>query len=385
MWSAQFIKAMRTTRWTMIALRRLLLLSTIAIVTAESGFSAPAANVSLANLLGQADAVVVATIQSTALSGPDAVLSLVINRVVKGSLTSGSSLPVTWSPSTSSGPIGVGTGAKGTGIWFLKQQGPAWIVLPVAIGPVPLDAIYINVPSGALPLAYAYDASLASVNRLSNEIAAAAQDPAAATALARIASSGATDDLGSNVLLPMWTQLSLSPTPITRAIGLAGQIRLGLPTALAALSNTDPRTFTSDAQDHLSAAICRYTNGDSGAVSSLGALTKSAYADNLKFCAVHALRAIHNKEALAYLSPLLDSASARLQYEAVAGIASFANGLPIQTPANTANMSLYTVPPNAPFATADTQKHFPTQRAFTKQPQTYISFWKSWLVMHAVN
>jgi len=357
-------------------------LAMIATIAHVHAFGSPAASLSLASLLGEADAVVVGSANVTALSGTDVAISLVISRVVKGAVGAGTILPVTWSLS-STVPFSLGT--TGTGIWFLQQQGSSWIVLPVTAGEVPLSAVYINVPSGPLPVGYSYDASLPSVNRLANEIAVAAQDPVAGAQLAHIAASGAIDGLGSGVLLPIWTQLSSSSVPLTRAIGLAGQIRLGLPAPLAVLAGADPGAFTSDAQDHLSASICRYTGSDSGSVGSLGALAQSTYADNLIFCAIHALREIHSSDTLTYLAPLLDSSSARIQYEAVAGIASFANGLPTQTPGNTANMSLFTIPQAAPFATADTQNYYPTMSAFAKQPQIYITFWKNWLLTHAVN
>jgi hypothetical protein len=369
----------------MSILRRSGFTAAIALIAAGSGLGAPAANVSLAVLLNQADAVIVATVEAAVASGPDVALSLIVSRVVKGSLGSGSSVPVTWVPVTSSVKVGAGEAAEQTGIWFLKQQGPTWVVLPITVGAVPVNAIYVHVPSGALPVAYAYDAGLPSESRLAYEIAAAAQDPLAATELAHVAASGAVDGLGSDVLPPIWAQLSSSTTPITRAIGLAGQIRLGSAAALVVLSNMDPSAFTSVAQDLLSAGICGYRSSDSAAVGGLGALTKSSYADNVRFCAVHALREIHSKEALAYLAPLLDSASLRSQYEAVAGIASFANGLPIQTAANTATLSDLAVPPDAPLATTDTQKYFPSQSAFARQPQMYISFWKSWLLTHPIN
>jgi hypothetical protein len=359
--------------------------ASLAMITAIApvhAFASPAASLSLAGLLGEADAVVVGTAYVTALSGTNVAISLVISRVVKGIVGAGTSLPVTWSLG-STVPFSMGT--TGTGIWFLKQQGSSWIVLPVTAGEVPLSAVYISLPSGPLPIGYAYGASLPSANRLANEIAVGVQDPVAGVQLAHIAASGAIDGLGSGVLLPIWTQLSSSSVPLTRAVGLAGQIRLGLPAPLAVLAGADPGAFTSDAQDHLSASICRYTGSDSGAVGSLGALAQSAYADNLRFCAIHALREIHSSNTLAYLAPLLDSSSSRIQYEAVAGIASFANALPIQTSGNTTNMSLFTIPQVAPFTTADTQKFYPTLSAFALQPQIYVTFWKNWLLAHAVN
>ncbi|HCC56540.1 MAG TPA: hypothetical protein DEQ47_04635 [Solibacterales bacterium] len=362
-----------------------LLLAAIAFTTAANvGLSAPAASLQLGSLLRQSDAVVNGSIESTVPSGTSVVVNLLVTRTIKGAVLTGTPLNATWTPETQlqfSSSIRNGE----SGIWFLKQSGAAWAVLPVALGAVPISGIYIHVPAGPLPSIFAYDDSLPASNRLADELAAAAQSTETAVALGHILASGAADDLGSNVLGSIWGQLASSATPMTQAIGLAGQIRVGNSAGLAVLATVGPQAFSADAQDHLSTAICRYNASDIGAIQSLGALVTSAYAENVKLCAGHALRAIHSKEAVKYLMPLLDSPSRRMQYEAVAGIASFANGFPVQTANNTVDMSVLAANPNAPPATTDTLRYFPTLSAFQKQPDTYISYWKNWLLAHSIN
>ena len=152
--------------------------------------------------------------------------------------------------------------------------------------------------------------------------------------------------------------------------------------ALAALARSDPTTFDPMSVSYLASAICRYTGGDAGGISSLGALARSTYGGRVPLCAAHALRSIHSGDAVRELVPLLDSPVQRLQYEAVAGIASFANGLPVTTPANIRNMSFLAVPSSAMSASPDTMQNFPALGEFLRQPQVYISFWKNWLVTH---
>jgi hypothetical protein len=343
----------------------------------------PASYASLGLLLSQADAVVVGTIQGGAVSGPIVNINLLVARVVEGSLVAGTSVQVIAAPALlPTGTPGVG---NGTGIFFLREQGSAWRLMPTAIGGVPLDQMYISALSSPLPAAYAYNIDTPPANRLAREIGAAAEDPAAGPAIARMVGAGALDDLGQGVLQPIWTQLSSSSEGLAKAVGLGGQIRGGAANALATIVSADAATFTANAQDHLSAAICAYRSTDAAGISSLGALTTSNYSSSVKYCAAHALRSVHNTSALPFLAALLDSTTPALQYEAVAGIASFAIGLPVQTPGNVANSGFLAASQNAPDASSNTRSNFPSRAAFSKAPQQYISFWKSWLGTHPPN
>jgi hypothetical protein len=314
------------------------------------------------------------------------VFDVVVLRTVKGAVNSGSVLSATWTPWTQLQGSGSVLQNRDTGIWFLRQSGAGWSVLPIAIGAIQLNGVYIRVPSIPLPPAFTYVASAGSATKLAYELGAAALDASTAAPLAHILAVGAADDLGPNVLSPIWSELSSSAVPLVRAIGLAGMIRVGSSTAVAALTVTGvAQGFGADAQEHLSVAICGYRPSDSAAIANLGLLTNRGYQQNVMLCAAHALRSIHSTSAVKALIPLLDSSSIRIQYEAIAGIASFANGLPVQTSANTADMSFMALPANAPLATADTRRNFPTLRNFEKQPQVYLGFWKNWLVSHPIN
>ena len=359
---------------------RMLWLTASVVVMMVPGLAAPAAPLPLGKLLQMADAVVVATVQNQVVSGPDVSLSLTAVRVLKGSVMPGSNLYVTWSPPVPPDSTLLGRSTAGSGVWFLKQGAAGWTALPISAGAISFEGVYFTVPSRSLQAGNAYDPQASLQERFASELAAAARDPESAPAVAHVIAGGAIDDFDPVVLSPIWSQLASDPSASTRAIGLAGQIRLGASSALVAVANTDAAAFPADAQDHLSIAICQYHNPDSAGINALGALVKSSYADTVRFCAMHALRAIHNKDTLVYLSALLDAGSVRAQYEAIAGIASFANGFPIQAAENAANMGFLTASGNAPLATSDTQKYFPTRSAFAKQPEMYVSFWKNWLV-----
>jgi hypothetical protein len=115
-------------------------------------------------------------------------------------------------------------------------------------------------------------------------------------------------------------------------------------------------------------------------VSVLGALSRSPVAiPRLQFCAAAALRAIHTKETLVYLQALLDSPEPTVRYEAVAGMASFANSGSIpREPALVVDGVVAARPSDNKFKNSQTLDNFPAVDTFRSNEGTYIAFWKNW-------
>lgn len=353
----------------------LLLVSSATLLTAS-----PGASLSLGRLLGQSDAVIVGTITGAVRSGTDVAISVDVVRVPKGPIVPGTSVQLTWSAANSMDQHpDPGNYLNGrTELWFLKQNGAGWDVLPVSAGGLLGVNVSIALPPGARPGLYD-SAGKSTAGRLARDLAIAAEDPKTSIALAYIFMSGAADDLDPAVLSQLWAETAASPLALTRAIGLSGQIRTGQPAALAVVTGLDPAEIASHEKALLSNAVCAYRNGDNGGIDSLGKLADARYAQSLQPCAAHALRSIHTRGTIQYLRRMLDSDSPQIQYEGVAGLASFANGLPVQTAANTVSMEFLKTAPNAPFASGETEKNFPAIDTFHENPQAYIQFWKSWL------
>jgi hypothetical protein len=180
------------------------------------GLGAPAANVSLAALLGQADAVIVGVVADLAVSGRDVAVTISVTRTIKGSLSKHITALAIWSPLAPPEAIPSSFDPGASGIWFLKQQGTNWVVLPVAVGAVPFSQIYFSVPSGTLAAKYAYAPTVSTQTKLAWEIAAAMSDPRTRPAAMHIIGSGVLDDLGSSVLSPVWAGLVASSTRLSR-------------------------------------------------------------------------------------------------------------------------------------------------------------------------
>ena len=204
-------------------------------------------------------------------------------------------------------------------------------------------------------------------------------DPATAKIISRLEKSRSLADLGPE-LQQMLTQIASSPQIATSATGLAGQVRLGTPSALAAVVRSNLASSPADTQSQLANAVCEYRNTDVGGVAALGALLSSQYADAMRVCATYALREIHSRETLPFLEKLLDDSSAQIRYDAVIGIAQFAISFPmvgmVEKPAAIAT---FTPPPSV---TNEMRQHYPAQGLFLKNEQEYISYWKTWLAAH---
>jgi hypothetical protein len=356
---------------------------------AQPVFGGVAGSYSVGGLLTQADQVVVATVRTSSSSAHTLSLDLVVSRALKGTATAGSSITATLSsPNVTALTPGVlrmnGTVSANllvgrTGLWFLKQSGTEWVVLPLMGGDISQDDLYLPVPSGTLPPAFAYDIGAAPKTKLIQEIGAAARNPSTGAAISHLEATRVFTDLGSD-LQPILAQLASSPQMGTRAMGLAGEIRLGTPGALNAIVSSNMAMFPQDAQGQLASAVCEYRNTDAGGVGALGILLGSQYSDNMRACAAHALREIHSQQTLPLLEKLLGDSSPLIRYDAVIGIAQFAIGFPVaRMEDKKAAIAGFKPGPNF---TSDMYPHYPAQGLFLSNEQEYISYWKNWLAAH---
>ncbi len=360
------------------------------ILTASLGYCGLAAIASLGALLNQADAVVVATVRDGSAGAQVLSLDLIVTRTLKGSSSAGSIIPVTLSSPNVINPQSGGlvrlNGAivaseviGKTGLWFLQQSGSGWTVLPLAIGDISTADLYVPLPSGNLSPAFAYASSATPKTKLIQEIGAAAVDPTTAIVISRLERSRSLADLGPE-LQQMLTQIASSPQIATSVTGLAGQVRLGTPSALTAVVRSNLVSSPADTQSHLANAVCEYRNTDVGGIAALGALLSSQYADSMRVCATYALREIHSQETLPFLEKLLDDSSAQIRYDAVIGIAQFAISFPMVGMAEKpAAIASFTPPPSV---TNEMRQHYPAQGLFLSNEQEYISYWKNWLAAH---
>ena len=134
----------------------------------------------------------------------------------------------------------------------------------------------------------------------------------------------------------------------------------------------------------LSAIRDEFRAADANSITALGGTAvDSANPAAFRQAAAHALASIHTVETLPYLAALLDASDGKLRIEAIGGLGSFANGLPVQTTANTPGLASLQLTGSAPLKTADTIANFALgERAISRNEAAYLTFWKSWWAAH---
>jgi hypothetical protein len=94
--------------------------------------------------------------------------------------------------------------------------------------------------------------------------------------------------------------------------------------------------------------------------------------------ALLALRKVRDRDALRHFAMALESADEEVRYQAMAGLAEFANGHWVVAPAGGAVQP--GDPEKTPFTTADTLVNFATMEKFRRSPDQCVDFWKAWWV-----
>jgi len=266
--------------------------------------------------------------------------------------------------------------ATGHGLWFLKRSPDGWTVLPVQSGWAQFNNIFIPVPTGPLPDDYAYDPAASASDKVASEVSAAIEGIPGLGLLPGL-QGGLLDQLNSPVIQVLYRRLAASSSIQQKILGLSGLIRSGNTPALNSAIEAAPAISSSTVEyGTLLLSIrdgFRASDANSAVILGQAAVNTSLRLD-FRQSAAHALRGIHTKDALPYLAALLDDPDIELQSEAVGGLASFANGLAIQTAAGGPSLSYLQLPDRAPYKTEDTVAHFALGEAALR----YLSYWKTW-------
>ncbi len=368
--------------------KKIVLLLTLALLLAatsllQGGLIAPQSIVALENA---ADLVVDGTATGFVQNGGGLDFSVHVNRVLKGDGTlTGSSISAYWLSGTQAAAATVGSNnAGGTGIWFFQRTSGPWQVVPVVQGTTRLSDIYIAAQLGAIISAYAYSATASGDDKLASEICSAIEGVIGVRGISLemyALLSGGIDELNSSVPQLLYHRLASSASTEQQILGLSGLIRSGDSLALTAAAQVASAVTGGPAEGVLLLSVREYLRPtDSASVTAIGQVaTDSALPTALREAAAHALAAIHTATALPFLATLLDDPDLKLQVEAVGGMGSFANGLPVRTRQSEVTLSYLRLPASAPYKTQDTVAHFALgQPATAANEAPYVSFWENW-------
>lgn len=343
----------------------------------QGGLVAPQSVVALENAAGL---IVNGTATGFVQNATGLDFSLQVNRVIKGDATlAGTSISATWTSGNQASAANVGSmNVGGTGIWFLQQSSGPWKVVPVLQGTMRLSNIYIPAQLSPIVSAYAYSATASVDDKLASEICSALEGVTGVTLPMYALLSGGIDELNSSVPQLFYQRLASSGSTEQQVFGLSGLIRSGDTSALTAAAQIASAVTGSQAEGVLLVSIQEYLRPtDSTSLTAVGKVaTNSALPAALREAAGHVLAAVHTAAALPFLATLLDDPDSNLQVEAVGGMGSFANGLPVRRRQSEVTLAYLQLPANAPYKTQDTVANFALGRAANEA--SYISFWKDW-------
>ena len=325
-------------------------------------------------LADQADAVVVADVQSGRQSGYAVAFVLSIIRTIKGDLLPGATVNVSWGCA-----LRANKDLQGNyGLWFLRKAGVSqWTLLAVLQGQIPFEFAYFHVPRVSTPPSVNTTRS-ASVNDLmAAELVGALEvytDPSLRHPLA-IELVG----IGESAVAPdLYRALRLNSDPELKFVGLAGLLSANDMSALAQIANNVNLITNLNARGFVSDAISGRRDADPSAVQYLGKIALSPDS-GLQWSAAQALKYIHTRDTLPFLARLLDSNNARIREAGMIGLSRFVDNLPIATPENTHNGKDLIPQGPAPYRTAETDKYSLSRRWLGSANEIeYLQFWKFW-------
>jgi hypothetical protein len=340
----------------------------------------------LVDLVQSSDLIVVASASGAVQEGPPvANFELHVNRVLKGDpAIAGGVIPVSW-VRKSSGMIAPGTQfpVAGNGLWFLQRSSDGWLLQPVLQGAVSPDDTFFPTPSGPILAAYAYQPTASLSDRVASELSAAIESDTVSSTQLRFLHHGILDELNSPVVRLLYQRMSTSGSAQHRILGLSGLIRGESVTALrsAVSAASEFEGYPMENGELLSSIQEQFRATDANSVGVLGqaAVGSTTHSPAMREAAVHALASIHTVETLPYLATLLDDPDAELRIEAIGGLASFANGLTVRTPACVPSLACLQFPASARYMTPDTIANFAMgAMAIEQKEASYLSFWKNW-------
>jgi hypothetical protein len=350
----------------------------LGVVCSAAGFAGIVAPASLEQMAGSAETIVVAEAAGAVGIGTWLSVSLRVDRVLKGGADKGQLIEARWE---STGRIGAAKRLEGRrGLWFLSASasGQQSVMATIHGSSEDVADLFFPAVAGPLPTAFSYDPSDALLDRLLLEVCAGAADVTGDKAsIDEHRFLGALYGLDSAAARRCYDTLAVSPARHIRSMGLAGLIRLGdvvaLRRAIEGLRLRPPEFL-------LPWTLNDFRNPDPEAVVLLGAFAVEAegQGEQVQHAAVYPLRVMHTKESLPYLVRLLDSPHQSIRYQAMAGLASFANIGHIPLSEKIRSLGQPIASTRGPYTTDETLQHFPTSENFKKDEARYISFWKIW-------
>jgi hypothetical protein len=339
---------------------------------------ATSSGATLSELAAKADMVVIGTVSTRVESSSGMNFDLTVERVLKGEPSIRFMHIQHQGNVTQTSPAGTFNVAT-RGMWFLSggvsgQADVLWVRPGVSI-----ERFFLPVLSGTLPPSYRYSDSTPLDDALVFEAAGGLASPWQNTEVLLDLLDGRDDAVVRTVL----GVYAASPNPAAVSIGVAGLLARWRPEALAQLRQAWPAIAGEPRRQFALLALRNlWRLSASACVQELVAMVDTTPSRELRQAAVRALASIHSREALPFLSRLLGSADTVEQMHGIFGLASFANGCPMQTNANTVNMAYLQCGLPSSLRNRDTMANFIIGSAGPAEVSSAVSFWQDWWNAH---
>jgi hypothetical protein len=360
------------------------------ILTSGVGYSDITSPRSVLELEQSADLIIVGQGTADIQAGvPAANLVLQVSRVLKGDQSIvGSVLSVTWTPHVGGlvALVGMREGSAVNGLWFLQGSSETWSLMPVLQGAASLSDTCYPVPSGPITGIYSYGATASLADKIVSELAAAVEaNNGYNTQLTAL--NYLMDQLDSPISRVFYQHMSTSPIVQHRVVGLSGLIRAGDLSALTSSASAAQEFEGYPLEDGilLNSIQYEFRTTDATSVAVLGQISVDSATPSLVFreAAAHALASIHTIDALPYLATLLADPDVKLRVEGIGGLGAFANGLQVQTTANTPSLAGLQLSASSPYRTSATIANFAQgEQAIELNEAAYLTFWRTWWSDH---
>jgi hypothetical protein len=336
----------------------------------------PAARASVIRLTADSDAIVAGSVEATAVNRT---ISAIIHpdRVFKGSIRLGSTVPVTWT--LPENPFGYGKGgashSRGHGIFFLRQTASgSWSILSATNGDVSWEDTYIPAPHN-VPQALR-DVTSASLPRKASVLDHVLLEMVIATeagAPVPYDLVGIFRESRSPVLAAAFRRFLSKQNPWLVSTGLRGSILSGDPASILSIRKRYAKLSSSEGWLPLLDEIkIYYLNTAPQAIQILGEIAiDDTVGTDLRIAVAAALARMHTRQSLPYLAQLLGDQNSTLRTMAVGGLSSFANNVPIGEHEPAPGLWSYRTEATIAHSVFD-------EAAVNRQKAYYIGFWKDW-------
>ena len=326
---------------------------------------------------GEADAVVLGTVEPVVMTDAQVLLSLTIDTVVKGPLAASSTVTVRWPGSLTAARMGP---PNYRALWFLRNRPSAgWEIMTIGGPKTPIFASGLALPpfgpgknksSGSVCYASVWAA-------LGESAALVDQSLVYFTAMETLLKEDADADPDLPDFAASVTAFARSPSVELKGLALASGVRRQDVKSLIQMAVDARGLSKSRATVPASLAVLGWRRSDPEGLTALGTIATEAE-QNLAWTAAEALMMIHTKDAVPHLVKLLSKPEIQMRNAATRGLSMFVRGVPVLDGPNLRAMAYLAEGDNSGYADDLILPYVTMAPAAPGREDEYVKAWLDW-------